>query len=182
VAVARRRSRSAGLAIAAIGIAASSARATPAGSRSAARGGGIDTAPRAKRIIGTPSVADGFGVAWGIRVHFIESHRHRPMCVMPQRHLRIRLRPFDDQTWISISGPVRGPDGLFQGERFHAWLDGLVPAPKRPVHVVLSADDTHWMASWSEAFRILPFELIRLRVRSARSGSVDQPGLFDTQS
>ena len=101
---------------------------------------------------------------------------------MPQRHLRIRLRPFDDQTWIAISGPVSGPERLFQGERFHAWLDGLVPAPKRPVHVVLSADDTLWMPPWSEAFRSLPFELIRLRIRSARSGAIDPPGLFDTES
>lgn len=101
---------------------------------------------------------------------------------MPQRHLRIRLRPFDDQTWMSISGPVSGPERLFQGERFHAWLDGLVPAPKRPMHVVLSADDMLWMPPLSEAFRSLPFELIRLRVRSLRSGAIDQPRLFDTES
>ena len=182
MAVAKSRSRSAGLAIAAIDIAAKSARAKRAGSPSAAPGGGIDTAPRAEQTIGTPSGADDFGVAWGIRVLFMQFHRHRPMCLMPQRHLRIRLRSFDDQTWIPISGPVSGPERLFQGERFHAWLDGLVPAPERPVHVVLSADDTLWMAAWSEAFRILPYDLIRLRVRSARPGSIDQPGLFDTQS
>ena len=127
-----------------------------------------------------PSVADDFGVAWGIRVLFIESHRQGPVCVMPQRHLRIRLRPFDDQTWISISGPVSGPERLFQGERFHAWLDELVPAPKRPVHVVLSAAETHWLAHWSETFRALPFELIRLRVRPGRSRSIEQQGLFET--
>ena len=180
MAVAKSRSRSAGLAIAAIDIAAKSARAKRAGSPSAAPGGGIDTAPRAEQTIGTPSGADDFGVAWGIRVLFMQFHRHRPMCLMPQRHLRIRLRSFDDQTWISISGPVSGPERLFQGERFHAWLDELVPAPKRPVHVVLSAAETHWLAHWSETFRALPFELIRLRMRSGRSRSIEQQGLFET--
>lgn len=99
---------------------------------------------------------------------------------MPQRHLRIRLRPFDDRAWISISGPVSRPSHLFQQGRFAAWLHELVPARERPVHVVLSAAEGQPFIHWLEDFRSLPFELVRLRTRLDGRRAVDQPHLLET--
>jgi hypothetical protein len=99
---------------------------------------------------------------------------------MPQRHLRIRLRPFDDRAWISISGPVSRPTDLFQHGRFAALLHELVPARERPVHVVLSAVEGQPSIQWVEAFRALPFALVRLRTRQVCRRALDQPHLFET--
>jgi len=126
-----------------------------------------------------PSVDADFGAAWGIRVLFIGWRRQSPACVMPQHHLRIRLRPFGDRAWISISGPVSGPSPLFQDGRFHAWLHELVPVRERPVHVVLSAVAADRLASWVESFRALPFELVRLCTRAVRARALAPSPLFE---
>jgi len=122
-----------------------------------------------------PSVSADVGVAWGIMVPRIASHRQCPVYVMSRRRLRIRLRPFANRVWICISGRSSGTERLFQDDRLHDGLDALVLAPEGLMSAVLSAAEPNRRRLWIESYRDLPFELVHLRYRDVRRQAFDRP-------